>query len=63
MLLQQLKLPKKLRTVHYPGKKIELWINGQKVANIKDFSDSEQLFLQQFVSNLRNLGWTVLMTA
>ena len=63
MLLQQLKLPKKLRTVHYPGKKIELWMNNQKVENIKDYTNSEQFFLQKFVSNLRDLGWTVLVTA
>ncbi|MHA1993670.1 MAG: hypothetical protein ACW97Z_03950 [Candidatus Hodarchaeales archaeon] len=60
-MLRNLKLPKKLRTIHYQGQKVEIWMNSRKVEAIDEFSLREKIFLQQFISNLEKMGWTVLI--
>ena len=62
MLLTQMNLPKKLKTIHLPGKKIEIWMNNKKVENLTDYNGSELLFLKQFVSNLKEMGWIILLS-
>ena len=61
MLLTQMNLPKKLKTIHHPGKKVEIWMNDRKVEKLNDYLGSELLFLKQFVSNLKEMGWIVIL--
>ena len=60
-MLQQMKLPKKLRTIHHPGKKVEIWMNNKKINTIHTLNHSEQFFMKQFITNLEDLGWNVLI--
>lgn len=55
-----MKLPKKLRTVHHPGKKVEIWLDNRKITKIQTLTDSEQNFMRDFINNLKDLGWKVL---
>ncbi len=55
-----MKLPKKLRTVHHPGNKVEIWMDNRKITKIQTLTDSEQNFMRQFINNLKDLGWKVL---
>ena len=59
-MLSKHKLPKKLRTIHHPGRTLEIWINDKKVTRLIDLTKAEQKFLVHFISNLEDLGWTVL---
>ncbi|MCK4848894.1 MAG: hypothetical protein KAT16_07725 [Candidatus Heimdallarchaeota archaeon] len=59
-MLRQMKLPKKLRTVHHPGNKVEIWMDNRKITKIQTLTDSEQNFMRQFINNLKDLGWKVL---
>ena len=54
-------LPKKLRTEHYPGKRIVIWINDKKISSLQEVSPLERSFLHDFVLNLEKLGWNVLI--
>ncbi len=58
-MLRNLKLPKNLRTIHRPGRKVEIWIDIRKVERINDFSHRDQVFLKQFILNLEEKGWIV----
>ena len=58
-MLRNLKLPRNLRTIHHPGRKVEIWINSRKVERIKDCSRGDQVFLKQFILNLEEMGWIV----
>ena len=60
-MLQQMKLPKRLRTVHHPGKKVEIWMNNKKIKTIHTLTHSEQIFMRNFITNLEDLGWNVLV--
>ena len=60
-MLRHLKLPKKLRTVHHPGNFVEIWMNNQKVDTLTALNNSEQSFIKQFINNLEDLGWNVLV--
>jgi hypothetical protein len=62
MLLTHMILPKKLKTIHHPGKRIEIWMNDSKVEKMNNYTGSELLFLKLFVSNLQEMGWTVLLS-
>ena len=60
-MLQQMKLPKRLRTVHHPGNFVEIWMNNKRVNTIHTLNQSEQYFVQNFITNLEELGWNVLL--
>ena len=60
-MMQQMKLPKKLRTVHHPGNNVEIWMNNKRVNTIHTLNHSEQHFVRNFITNLEDLGWNVLM--
>ncbi|MHA1206317.1 MAG: hypothetical protein ACTSSO_01975 [Candidatus Hodarchaeales archaeon] len=60
-MLQKMILPKKLRTIHHPGKKVEIWMNDKKINTIHTLNHSEQFFMKQFINNLEDLGWSVLI--
>lgn len=53
-------VPKRLRTIQFPGQEIELWLNEKKVSKIEDVSPKERSFIRDFVYNLEELGWKVL---
>ncbi|MHA1974182.1 MAG: hypothetical protein ACTSW1_14380 [Candidatus Hodarchaeales archaeon] len=59
-MLRSYTLPKRLKTVHHPKKKIELWINEKKISSISEVDPSMKPFVQDFVSNLEEKGWKVL---
>jgi hypothetical protein len=56
-----MKLPRKLRTMHYPGNKVEIWMNNKKISNIQTLNLSERHFMKLFITNLKELGWNVLV--
>jgi hypothetical protein len=58
-MLQNYYVPKKLRTIHFPGQQIELWLNEHKLSKLDDVSPKERLFIKDFVHNLEELGWKV----
>ena len=60
-MLQHMKLPKKLRTIHHPGNKVEIWMNDKKINTIQTLNHSEQFFMKQFITNLEDLGLNVLI--
>ena len=60
-MLQQMNLPKKLRTIHHPGNNVEIWMNNKRVNTIHTLKHSEQHFVRNFVNNLEDLGWNVLV--
>lgn len=60
-MLQNYYVPKKLRTIHFPGQQIELWLNERKVSQIDDVSPEERPFVKDFINNLEELGWKVLI--
>lgn len=60
-MLKNYQIPKKLKTVHFPGQQIELWINEKKIRRMEDVLPRERPFLRVFISNLENLGWKVLI--
>lgn len=60
-MLRNYYIPKKLRTIHFPGQEIELWLNEKKISKIEDVSPKERLFVRDFINNLKELGWKVLI--
>ncbi len=62
-MLQNYHVPKRLRTIHFPGQQMELWLNEKRVSKIKDVSPKERPFIRDFVDNLEELGWKVLISA
>jgi hypothetical protein len=58
-MLQNYYVPKKLRTIHFPGQQIELWLNEIKLCKLDDVSPNERTFIKDFIHNLENLGWKV----
>ncbi|MFX0015426.1 MAG: hypothetical protein ACFFB2_12665 [Promethearchaeota archaeon] len=62
-MLRNYYVPKKLKTVHFPGQQIELWLNEKKISSLNDVSLKERPFIRDFVGNLEELGWKVLIQA
>jgi len=60
-MLRQMNLPKKLRTINHPGKNVEIWMNDIKINTIQTLNHSEKYFMKQFIANLEDLGWNVLV--
>ncbi len=60
-MLQNYYVPKKLRTIHFPGQEIELWLNESKISKLEDVSPKERPFVKDFIDNLEELGWRVLI--
>ncbi|MHA2292827.1 MAG: hypothetical protein ACXACK_11725 [Candidatus Hodarchaeales archaeon] len=58
-MFQKYSVPKRLRTIHFPGQQIELWINEKKICRIDDVNPKERPFVQDFINNLEGLGWKV----
>ena len=56
-------IPRKLRTIQAPGKKIELWVNDKQVSRLRDVTTDERPFVRDFVETLQELGWEVLVQA
>jgi len=58
-MLQNYYVPKKLKTIHFPGQQIELWLNECKLLKLEDVSPKERPFIEDFINNLEELGWKV----
>ncbi len=60
-MLQNYRVPKQLKTLHFPGQKMEIWINEKKVRKLDDVDPKERTFMKDFIDNLEELGWEVLI--
>ncbi|NHJ02412.1 MAG: hypothetical protein EAX86_09780 [Candidatus Heimdallarchaeota archaeon] len=61
-MLRNYHLPIKLKTIQFPNHSIEIWINDRKLNSFEDVSPIIQPFILDFIINLQELGWRVLMT-
>lgn len=60
-MLQNYRVPKRLKTLHLPGQKMEIWVNEKKLQRLEDVDPKERNFIRDFVDNLEGLGWEVLI--
>ncbi|MFW9777657.1 MAG: hypothetical protein ACFFE8_02305 [Candidatus Heimdallarchaeota archaeon] len=61
MIKDYVAIPKKLRTIQAPGKKIKLWINDRPISRLLDLPTNERPFVRDFIRNMEDLGWKVLV--
>jgi hypothetical protein len=60
-MLQNYYVPKRLKTKHFPGRQIKVWINERKIDNLDEVAPTERPFVRDFINNLEELGWIVLI--
>jgi len=61
MLVTQSKIAQEITNYSLSRKKVEIWIDSRRVEGIDMVSSREKIFLQQFISNLEDMGWTVMI--
>lgn len=60
-MLRNYIVPKRLKTTHFLGQKVLIWINEKKIERIDEVDPQERHFIRDFVTNLEKLGWKVLI--
>jgi hypothetical protein len=60
-MFQKYNVPKRLKTKHFPGQKVKVWINERRINKLDEVDPIEQPFVRDFIKNLEELGWRVLI--
>ena len=47
--------------IDHPGNRVDIWMNNKKIKTIHTLTHSEQIFMRNFITNLEDLGWNVLV--
>ncbi|MFX0184276.1 MAG: hypothetical protein ACFE95_14430 [Candidatus Hodarchaeota archaeon] len=60
-MFQNYHVPKRLKTKIFPGRQIRIWINEKNIDHLNEVAPKEQPFVRDFINNLEELGWIVII--